>query len=62
MVIFAVSNAYCKIFHVFTIRMDFFFFETGGIKDTLAVKVPPILPLPWLVSEKNDTISIFGFT
>ena len=38
------------------------FVQTGETKDTLAVKVSPMLPLPWLVSEKNVTIWNFGFT
>ena len=41
-------------------RIDFV--QKGGAKDILAVKVPPMLPLPWLVSEKNVTIWNFGFT
>ena len=55
------SIAYSKIFQVFTMRMDFFV-QTGGTKETLAVKISPILPLSWLVSEKNVRVRNFGFT
>ena len=29
------------------------FVQAGGTKNTFAVKVPPMLPLQWLVSEKK---------
>ena len=32
------------------------FVQIGRTKETLTVKVPPMLPLPWLVSEKNVKI------
>ena len=38
------------------------FVQTGGTKAKLVVKVPPMLALPWLVSEKNVPILSFGFT
>ena len=36
--------------------------QTEGTKDILAVKVSPMLPLPWFVSGKNVTVWNFGFT
>ena len=38
------------------------FFQIGGTKQTLAVKVPPLLLMSWLVSEKKVAIWNFGFT
>ena len=38
------------------------FVQTEGTKQTVAMKVLPMLPLPWLVSEENVTIENFGFT
>ena len=38
------------------------FVQTGGTKQTLAVKVPPLLLMSWLVSEKKVAIWNFGFT
>ena len=37
------------------------FVQVGGIKQTLAVKVPPLLLMSWLVLEKKVTIWNFGF-
>ena len=55
MVIFAVK--FCK-----PLQCGWIFVQTAGTKYKLAVKVSPMLPLPWLVPEKNVTIWNFGFT
>ena len=34
------------------------FVQTEGTKQTIAMKVPPMLSLPWLVSEENVTIEM----
>ena len=44
------------------LQCEWIFVKTEGIKDTLAVKVPPMLPLPWLITEKNVTLWNFDFT
>ena len=50
----APSIAHNKLFRF--LQGVWIFVQTGGTKDTLVVKVPPMLPLPWLMSEKNVTI------
>ena len=46
------SIAYSKMCQVFAMHMDFFV-QIGGTKETLAVKISPMLLLSWLVSQKN---------
>ena len=49
-VLSAVSVAYSKIFHVSTMRMDFC--SNWRNQRYISSKLPPMPPLPWLVSEK----------